>query len=191
MAVSSPTRVEPPRGRTDIGGMGPPPTPPPPTRRAESPSLSPGNGNLATPGNNGRGAWLSDLLTRASQDGESPIRDPSVREPPTRDSLREPTPETPRFEPEIIPPTHRTGRPDAWSGAEKIYVRQATFRAPGPLGIILVLLAVGLIASVILLLIVGALLGSILNEVLSPILPVLRRSAGGGLSPSTLSLLLE
>jgi hypothetical protein len=98
MAVSSPTRVEPPRGRTDIGGMGPPPTPPPPTRRAESPSLSPGNGNLATPGNNGRGAWLSDLLTRASQDGESPIRDPSVREPPSRESLREPPPETPRGE---------------------------------------------------------------------------------------------
>jgi len=44
------------------------------------------------------------------------------------------------------------------------------------------------VAILILLLIVGALLGSILNEVLSPILPVLRRSAGGGLSPSTLSL---
>src|SRR4051794_8415936 len=67
----------------------------------------------------------------------------------------EPTPETPRFEPEIIPPTHGRKGPDAWSGAEKIYVRQATFRAPGPLGIILVLLAVGLIASVILLLLVG------------------------------------
>jgi hypothetical protein len=44
------------------------------------------------------------------------------------------------------------------------------------------------VAILVLLLIVGALLGSILNEVLSPILPVLRHSAGGGLSPSTLSL---
>jgi hypothetical protein len=68
---------------------------------------------------------------------------------------REPKPEMPRFEPEIIPPTHDGKRPDGWSGAEKIYVRQATFRAPGPLSIILVLLAVGLIASVILLLLVG------------------------------------
>ena len=44
------------------------------------------------------------------------------------------------------------------------------------------------VAILILLLLVGALLGSILNEVLSPALPVLRHSAGGGLSPSTLSL---
>ncbi len=43
-------------------------------------------------------------------------------------------------------------------------------------------------AILLLLLIVGALLGSILNEVLSPMLPVLRHSAGGGLSPTKLSL---
>jgi hypothetical protein len=70
----------------------------------------------------------------------------------------EPKPETPRFEPEIIPPTRGPARPDDWvdlSGTKRIHVRQATFRAPGPLGIILVLLAVGLIASVILLLLVG------------------------------------
>jgi hypothetical protein len=70
----------------------------------------------------------------------------------------EPKPETPRFEPEIIPPTRGPARPDDWidlSGTERIHIRQATFRAPGPLGIILILLAVGLIASVILLLLVG------------------------------------
>jgi hypothetical protein len=44
------------------------------------------------------------------------------------------------------------------------------------------------VAILILLLLVGALVGSILNEVLSPTLPVLRYSGGGGLSPSTLSL---
>jgi hypothetical protein len=44
------------------------------------------------------------------------------------------------------------------------------------------------VAILVLLLVVGALLGSILNEVLSPAFPVLRHSAGGGLSPSTLSL---
>jgi hypothetical protein len=44
------------------------------------------------------------------------------------------------------------------------------------------------VAILILLLLVGALLGSILNEVLAPVFPVLGHSAGGGLSPSTLSL---
>ena len=71
---------------------------------------------------------------------------------------REPQPETPRFEPEIIPPTHGRTRPADWidaSGAERIRVRHATFRAPGPLGIILALVALGLVASVILLLLVG------------------------------------
>ena len=44
------------------------------------------------------------------------------------------------------------------------------------------------VAILLLLLLVGALLGSILNEVLAPVFPVLRHSAGGGLSPSTLAL---
>jgi hypothetical protein len=73
-------------------------------------------------------------------------------------SDREPKPETPRFEPEIIPPSRDRARPDAWvdiSGGETIRARRATFRAPGPLGIILVLVALGLVASVILLLVVG------------------------------------
>ena len=73
-------------------------------------------------------------------------------------SDREPKPETPRFEPEIIPPQRGRARPDEWidiSGGESIRVRRATFRAPGPLGLILVLVALGLVASVILLLLVG------------------------------------
>jgi hypothetical protein len=44
------------------------------------------------------------------------------------------------------------------------------------------------VAILVLVLIVGALLGSILNEVRAPAFPVLRHSAGGGLTPSTLSL---
>ncbi len=44
------------------------------------------------------------------------------------------------------------------------------------------------VAILLLLLIVGALLGSILNEVFAPLFPVLRHSAGGGMSPSTLAL---
>lgn len=43
-------------------------------------------------------------------------------------------------------------------------------------------------AVLVIFLVVGALLGSILNEVLSPILPLLKHAAGGGLSPSTLNL---
>jgi hypothetical protein len=43
-------------------------------------------------------------------------------------------------------------------------------------------------AVLVLFIIGGALVGSILNQVLAPILPVLKNSAGGGLSPATLSL---
>ena len=44
-------------------------------------------------------------------------------------------------------------------------------------------------AFVLLLFIIGgAMVGSILNEVLTPILPVLKHAAGGGLSPATLNL---
>jgi hypothetical protein len=52
------------------------------SRRAESPSLSPGA--QAAPGSPGRTGWLSDLLTRASrEDGEPAAREvpPSPREP--------------------------------------------------------------------------------------------------------------
>jgi hypothetical protein len=72
------------RPRADITGM----TAPPMTtsRRAEAPSLSPSQG----PGG-GRTGWLSDLLTRASQEGEAPAREPppAMREPPPRESLPE------------------------------------------------------------------------------------------------------
>jgi hypothetical protein len=39
------------------------------------------------------------------------------------------------------------------------------------------------VAVLVLFLVVGALLGSILNEVLAPVLPLLKTSAGGGISP--------
>ena len=76
----------------------------------------------------------------------------------SRGSNDHPGPETPRFEPEIIPPSSGRKGPDDWidtSGGERIRVRRATFRAPGPFGIILVLVALGLVASVIFLLLVG------------------------------------
>jgi len=69
------SRAEPPRPR-DVGGLGgglgpssmpPAPPPPPPAGRRDSPSLSP-----AAPTPPARGGWLSDLLTRASQDNEPP-----------------------------------------------------------------------------------------------------------------------
>ena len=52
-----------------------PPAPPASGRRADSPSLSP-----AAPTPPARGGWLSDLLTRASQDNE-PARETTGREP--------------------------------------------------------------------------------------------------------------
>jgi hypothetical protein len=79
------SRAEPARPRGDLGGLGPsmpsmppaPPPPPPPSgRRAESPSLSP-----AVPTPPARSGWLSDLLTRASQDNEPP-REATGREQP-------------------------------------------------------------------------------------------------------------
>jgi hypothetical protein len=63
-----------PRTRGDLGSGGAPP--PAPTRRAESPSLSPAQSGQRT-------GWLSDLLSRASQQENEP--------PP-----REPAPELPR-----------------------------------------------------------------------------------------------
>jgi hypothetical protein len=51
----------------------------PPPRRADAPSLSPAQ-------NGPRSGWLSDLLTRASQDesatAPAPTREPPTREPP-------------------------------------------------------------------------------------------------------------
>jgi hypothetical protein len=71
MLANGGPRPEPARGRGDSTTV--PPTPPPPSRRAESPSLSPtGQGGGA------RGGWLSDLLTRASQDSEAPTREPTA-----------------------------------------------------------------------------------------------------------------
>ncbi len=43
-------------------------------------------------------------------------------------------------------------------------------------------------AVLVLFLVVGALIGSIVNQVLSPVMPFLKYSAGGGLNPSTLNL---
>jgi hypothetical protein len=66
------SRAEPaPRARADITGMSPPAIP---ARRAESPSLSPAAQGPARTG------WLTDLLSRASQDDE-PQREHPSREP--------------------------------------------------------------------------------------------------------------
>jgi hypothetical protein len=70
-------RMEPPRSdapRTDITGA--------PARRAESPSLSPAGGN-------GRGGWLSDLLSRASRE-ETPVRTDERSPTPQRASEERP-----------------------------------------------------------------------------------------------------
>src|SRR5262249_10225810 len=89
MANSGGSRADQPtRGRADITGLAAPsPTPPAappaaptPPRRADAPTLSP-----ATPqgGGSPRGGWLSDLLTRASQqETEPPPREPTGRETP-------------------------------------------------------------------------------------------------------------
>jgi hypothetical protein len=71
--MDSGPRMEPPR--TDITGA--------PTRRADSPSLSPAQGG----GGNGRGGWLSDLLTRASRD-EGAVR--TEDRPPQRPAEERP-----------------------------------------------------------------------------------------------------
>ncbi len=70
-------RPEPPRPRADITGMSAAPVIP--ARRAEAPSLSPAQ----AAGGGGRTGWLSDLLTRASQEAE-----PAPRDRPPRPSRR-------------------------------------------------------------------------------------------------------
>jgi hypothetical protein len=77
-------RGEPPRPRADITGMGAPTLAP---RRPEAPSLSPTQ--QAGPGAGGRTGWLSDLLTRASQEAEQ--GPPPVSRGPAQ-APREPAP---------------------------------------------------------------------------------------------------
>jgi hypothetical protein len=77
----TPPRSEPlSRPRGDSTGVGAPVMP---ARRAESPSLSPAQGATRT-------GWLTDLLSRASQDDEpqrdQPAREPSSREPASREA---------------------------------------------------------------------------------------------------------
>jgi hypothetical protein len=78
-------RPEPARQRSDITGVAAPVIP---ARRAEAPSLSPAQ----TGG--GRTGWLSELLTRASQEAEPlpremPPREAPPRETPSRDAPSE------------------------------------------------------------------------------------------------------
>jgi hypothetical protein len=95
MMANGGSRPEPARGRADIGMGAPPPPPATPPRRAEAPSLSPAGSQSGGGSSSPRGGWLSDLLTRASQDNEPPTREPAMREPP---SMREPTPDPARAE---------------------------------------------------------------------------------------------
>jgi hypothetical protein len=60
-------RPEPARARADITGVA---TPPMPARRADAPTLSPAQPAAAA---SGRTGWLSDLLTRASQEAEAAV----------------------------------------------------------------------------------------------------------------------
>jgi hypothetical protein len=83
------------------------------------------------------------------------MSDPSDRRGP------EPAPEVPRHEPEVIPPGFRGQSPD---GGVFVYVdehgntRRATFKAPGPFFIIVVLLTVGLIAAIAMVALLGLVL---------------------------------
>jgi hypothetical protein len=70
-------RPEPARQRSDITGVAAPVIP---ARRAEAPSLSPAQAG------GGRTGWLSELLTRASQEAEPLARDVSPREVPPREA---------------------------------------------------------------------------------------------------------
>ncbi len=80
MLTNGGPRPEPVRPRPDIAGLGAAlgQPPPPAARRSESPSLSPAT--QTTPP--ARGGWLSDLLTRASQDTEPSAVVPAREAPP-------------------------------------------------------------------------------------------------------------
>jgi hypothetical protein len=79
-------RVETARQRSDITGVG---TPPMPGRRTEAPALSPGQAAPAS----ARTGWLSELLTRASQEAEAAAARETA--PPPREAA---APETARGE---------------------------------------------------------------------------------------------
>jgi len=83
-------RPEPARQRSDITGVAAPVMP---ARRAEAPSLSPAQAA------GGRSGWLSELLTRASQEAEPLAREAPPREAPPREAgPRETQPEGARPE---------------------------------------------------------------------------------------------
>jgi hypothetical protein len=74
-----------------MGGM-PAPAPAMPPRRAEAPSLSPAQQGAG----GGKSGWLSELLTRASQEAEPVARAPAApREPAPAAPLREGEPAAP------------------------------------------------------------------------------------------------
>jgi hypothetical protein len=73
-------RPEPPRARADITGMNAPAIA---ARRNDAPSLSP-----APSAGAGRAGWLSDLLTRASQEPDAGMREPAS--PSGREPVQEP-----------------------------------------------------------------------------------------------------
>src|SRR5262249_57756534 len=102
-AEVAPRRAPPPPPREEMplgnGGQRPEPARPRPdvpaaapvvaARRTEAPALSPAQAGSAAGGGGGRAGWLSDLLTRASQEAEQqPVARASAREAPT-----EPAPE--------------------------------------------------------------------------------------------------
>ena len=81
------TRAASPRQRANVTGMSAPAMPPP--RRTDAPSVSP-----AQQAGGGHAGWLSDLLSRASQDrddaggrGSPPPRDPDAGTPHSIESL--------------------------------------------------------------------------------------------------------
>lgn len=83
----------------------------------------------------------------------------------TNESGRGTEPERPRFEPEIIPPGSRSQQRSTAGGDENVFVyvgrdgqpKRVNIKAPGPLTIIMVLLAIALLTAVVLAVVLGAL----------------------------------